>query len=159
MKLIKNVDYQCVAASFAMVMDITIEEVFELVGHNGLDKILDGIPVPACYRGFHPQEFVDLMLDEGYSLTMIELDPCMTHGSQIVSHGALLGEDRFYLSLAHGDGVIFGSVEPGNRGHAVAWNAEEQKIYDPRGYTLRWNKDQDFHPKQFFLVQKVAKHG
>lgn len=158
MKLIKNVDYQCVAASFAMVMDITIEEVFELLGHNGLDTIVNDIPEPACYRGFHPQEFVDLMLGEGYAMTMIELDPCLKHGPHVVSHGALLGTDRFYESLAFGDGVIFGTVGEG-KGHAVAWNSKELKIYDPRGYTFPWNKDQDFHPRQFFLIQKVEKHG
>lgn len=158
MKLIKTDQYQCVAAAFAMAMGTTMEDIFEKLGHNGKEQILDDIPTPACYRSFHPQEFVDLLLLDGYSLTMIELDPCLKHGDSIVSHGALLGEDRFFLSLAYGDGVIFGTVGAG-KGHAVTWNSQEQKIYDPRGYTLRWNKDQDFQPRQFFLIQKVEEHG
>lgn len=154
MKLIKSDTHQCVLASFAMVMGTPIKTLIEELGHDGLERILDNIPEPACFRSFHPQEFVDLLLEVGYAAIMIELNPCLKHGNTFVDHSAMLGTDRFFLSLIRGDGVIFGTVE--GRGHAVAWNREETKIYDPRGYTYNLNKDQDFNPKQFFLIKKLA---
>ena len=159
MKLIKSDQHQCVAAAYAMVMDKTMDELFERLGHNGLERILDddAPPPPACYRSFHPQEFVDILLDDGYACTMIELDPCLRHGNQLVNHAALLGHDRFFLSLHYGSGVLFGTVgdKTNGSGHAVAWDVETKKIFDPRGYTYQWNAEQDFHPRQFFLIQKV----
>jgi hypothetical protein len=159
MKLIKSEQHQCVAAAFAMAMDTTMDDLFEKLGHNGLEQIIDedAPPPPACYRSFHPQEFTDILLDEGYALTMIELDPCLKHGPLLINHAALLGHDRFFLSLHYGSGVLFGTVgdKAKGTGHAVAWDVETKKIFDPRGYTYVWNKDQDFHPRQFFLIQKV----
>jgi hypothetical protein len=156
MKLITSKNSQCVVAAFAMAMDTTVEALIEKLGHDGLEQIIDkdAPKPPACYRSFHPQEFVDILLSEGYACTMVELDPCLKHGHLLVSHGALLGTDRFFLSLMYGDGVLFGTIKE-KAAHAVAWDHTTQKIFDPRGFTFRWNKDQDFHPKQFFLIQKV----
>lgn len=157
MNLLTSEKHQCVAAAFAMAMGCTMEQVFERLGHNGLDTIVEDMKEPNCYRSFHPQEFIDLLLDDGYACTMIELDPCLRHGDQVVNHAHLLGHDRFFLSMHYGPGVIFGTVgdKKNGIGHAVAWDAETAKIYDPRGYTYSWHKDQDFYPRQFFLIQKV----
>lgn len=157
MRTIKAEQHQCVLASFAMVMDTTMEDLAERLGHNGLERILDdnAPPEPYCFRSHHPQEFVDILLDDGFSLTMVELNPMLMHADQLVDHTPLLGTDRFFLNLVYGDGVLFGTLDKGAP-HAVAWCAEERKIYDPRGYTWQFNKDQDFHPLQFFLVQKVV---
>lgn len=160
MKLIKSNEFQCVVASFAMAMDTTIEELIKKLGHNGLEMILDedAPPPPACYRSFHPQEFIDVLLEDNYAVTMIELDPCLKHGSILVNHGALLGQDRFFLSLLYGNGVIFGTVgdKTDGKGHAVAWDRKTSELFDPRGYTYKWHKDQDFYPRQFFLIQKIC---
>ena len=156
MKLITNNNYQCVIASFAMVMDTTIEDLETRLGHNGLDKVIDA-PEPACYRSFHPQEFVSLLLEDGYATTMIELEPHLQHGTKLLNHAVFLGRDRFFQALLRGSGVIFGVIGDGTKGtgHAVAWCSDTHTIYDPRGYTYKWNKDQDFTPRQFFLIQKI----
>lgn len=154
-QLIKSDNNQCVLASFAMVMNTTMENLEKRLGHNGLERVLDEAPEPSCFRSFHPQEFIDLLLDDGYAATMIELNPCLQHGSQLVNHAAFIGQDRFFQALLRGDGVIFGRLETSKTGHAVAWDAATATIHDPRGYSYRWNKDQDFNPRQFFLIQKV----
>ena len=159
MKLIKPDKPQCVLASFAMALDDTMENLIEELGHNGMEQIIDkdAPPPPHCYRSFHPQEFVDICLERNLSLVMIERHPALKHGHLVVDHTPLLGEERFFAAFAKGSGVVFGVIgDQKDRPHAVAWCREETTFYDPRGYTWEWNKEQDFHPLQFFLIQKAA---
>lgn len=154
MELIKSEQHQCVVAAFAMVMGMTMDSLIERLGHDGLERVLKDAPEPFCFRSFHPQEFVDVLLKTGFATTMIELHPLLKHGDVAVNHAAMLGEDRFFEALLYGDGVIFGTTNNGI-GHAVAWDGFERKIYDSRGYSYEWNSEQDFYPRQFFLIQKV----
>ncbi len=142
---------QCVPAAFAMVMDWTLEETLGYLGHDGLQVILENEPEPTCFRSFHPQEFVDLLLEDGYNVTMVELHPHLKHGTKLVNHASFLGEDRFFKTLLYGNGVIFGAVN--GIGHAVAWDSKTHKIYDPRGHIYGWENCRDFKPRQFFLIR------
>ena len=159
MKLIECKTNQCVAASFAMVMGVDMNDLLDRLGHNGLDTVVEDVSPPACYRSFHPQEFIDLLIQDGYAATMIELDPHLRHGPKTVNHAFFLGHNRFFQALLRGDGVIFGALKQADVGyqigHAVAWDATRSLIYDPRGYTYPWTEGQDFQPRQFFLIQKV----
>jgi len=155
MNLITTNEYQCVLASFAMVMDLEMGDLGERLGHDGKQVVAEEQGVPAKYRSYHPQEIIDVLMEWGYACTMIELDPCMSHGKVLINHAAFLGHDRFFRALLNGDGVIFGQIETSKTGHAVAWNSSESTIYDPRGYSYQWNEGQDFKPRQFFLIQKV----
>jgi len=156
MKLIKAESPQCVVASFAMVLNETMESLIEQLGHNGMERILDenAPPEPYCFRSFHPQEFVDILLLKGYSMTMVERHPALMHGNMIIDHTPLLGEERFFEAFLFGDGVVFGTTA--KMPHAVAWCKEERQFYDPRGYKWAWNKDQDFNPLQFFLIEDTT---
>ena len=154
MKLIKSDNRQCVLAAFAMLMDTTMDELKERLGHDGKDVVLENQPEPFCFRSFHPQEFIDLLYEDGYSCSMIELNPMLNHGNQFLNHASFIGQTRFFEWLLRGDGVLFGEV--GGIGHAVAWNSNNFTIYDPRGYKYRWNSGQDFKPRQFFIVQRIG---
>ena len=161
MKLITTDNYECVVASFAMVMDTTVQLLIERVGHNGKDEVAEGVTPPECWRSWHPEEFVDLLLADGFAVTMISLNPMMIHGPVLINHAAYMGRDRFFSSLLYGDGVIFGQAGANGRGHAVAWNREELKIYDPRGRIYSWDDTDDgqvgdFKPLQFYLLQRVS---
>jgi hypothetical protein len=153
--MIESKTQQCVPAAFAMVMGTTMEALIERLGHDGKEVVVRDIPEPACFRSFHPQEFVDLLADDGYACTMYELNPCLQHGGSIINHAYYLGRDRFFEAMLRGDGVIFGRVNDSSVGHAVAWDSATNTIYDPRGYTYQWTDKPDFRPLQFFLVQKV----
>lgn len=158
MKLIESNANHCVPASFAMVLGVSMEDLFKALGHDGLDVILKDEEEPYCFRSFHPQEFVDYCLNLHYSMTMIELHPKMIHGKHVVDHSEFLGEDRFFRHMLIGNGVIFGAVPKGDDvvGHAVAWNRREKLIYDPRGRKYGWEEGMDFHPRQFFLIEEVG---
>lgn len=155
MKLITTDNWQCVAASFAMVMDTTVEDLIERTGHDGKALILDDTPPPEGWRSWHPEEFVDLLLESGYAATMVSLQPAMIHGRKLINHAAFLGQDRFFKTLLYGSGVIFGQIGEKGRGHAVAWNRDELRIYDPAGRVYAWEEAGEFLPRQFYLIQKV----
>lgn len=155
MKIIESKTQQCVPAAFAMVMEVPMDELIRRLGHDGRDIILQDQPEPACRRSFHPQEFVDILAQDNFACTMYELNPCLQHGGSVINHAYYIGRDRFFQAMIRGNGVIFGRVGGSNVGHAVAWDAATETIYDPRGYTYQWTDKPDFKPLQFFLVQKV----
>lgn len=146
-------------AAFAMVLNTTIDDLIKRLGHDGLQDILGDVeppvPPPAHLRGFHPQEFAYLLLNSGYSMTTLELNPLMKHGAYVVNHSHFFGKDQFYDCLKIDDGVMFGTIKQGQKGHAVAWEANEQMVYDPRGYKYRLEQDSDFAVRQFFLIQRT----
>lgn len=156
MNLIHSTSHQCAPAAFAMCLGITLEEMLKLLRHNGLERICDA-PEPNCFRGFHPQEFVDILLTRGWSLTMIELEPKMIHGEHVIDHGPLiwpLPKQRFFSHMFRHTGVVFGDVN--GIGHAIAWDHEEQTIYDPRGRIYRvYDPFPDFNFRQFFIMQRT----
>jgi len=154
-KIIESKTNQCVPASFAMVMDVPMDELIRRLGHDGQDIICPDEKEPACRRSYHPQEFVDILAQDNMACTMYELNPCLKHGGSIMNHAAFLGRNRFFGAMIRGNGVIFGVVEGSETGHAVAWDRATETIYDPRGYTYQWTDKPDFQPRQFFLIQKV----
>jgi hypothetical protein len=156
MKLISTNNYECVVASFAMVMDTTIEDLIERVGHNGKGVVAEGVSAPECWRSWHPEEFIDLLLADGFAMTLTTMNPMMIHGPKLINHAAFMGQDRFFSALLYGDGVIFGQAGANGRGHAVAWNRDELKIYDPRGRTYSWDNVEEFKPLQFYLLQRAT---
>lgn len=151
MKLIFGEKHQCAAAAFAMVLEMSLEEMLKALGHNGLEQICDE-PEPNCYRGFHPQEFVDLCWNLGRSVVMIEKVPEMIHGETVVNHSNFLNPERFNKYMQRNDGVLYG-VNETKIGHAVAWCRDELSIYDPRGYTYPYQRGIPFEPLQFFIVR------
>jgi hypothetical protein len=156
MKLITTNNYQCVPAAFAMVMGTTVEELLTRLGHDGKEVVAEDVPLPEGWRSFHPEEFVDLLLEDGYSATMISIAPMMIHGPKLINHAAYIGQGRFFEALLYGNGVIFGQLDDGGRGHAVAWNRSEVKLYDPRGKISEW-EDIDLKPLQFYLIQEIKR--
>lgn len=156
MKFIETDNYGCVVASFAMVMDTTIKRLIERVGHDGKNVVAEGVTPPECWRSWHPEEFIDLLLADGFAMTLITMNPMMIHGPQLINHAKFMGQDRFFSALMYGDGVIFGQAGVNGRGHAVAWNREELKIYDPRGRIYPWDEANDFKPLQFYLIQRAV---
>ena len=153
MKLITTNNNQCVVAAFAMAMNTTIADLILRTGNSGNYRILDNVEPPECNRSWHPEEFVDLLLADGYATTMISFNPSMIHGSEVVNHTRYMGTMRFFGALRRGNGVIF-CEQLGGRGHAVAWNCEEEQVYDPKGRVYEL-KDREFNIRQFYLIKKV----
>lgn len=155
MKHIVTNNHECVVASFAMVMDTNIENLIERVGHNGKAVVAEGVSPPECWRSWHPEEFIDMLIADGFAMTLVTMNPMMIHGPQLINHAKFMGQDRFFKSLMYGDGVIFGQAGENGRGHAVAWSRSALRVYDPRGKIYSWKDANDFKPLQFYLIQRV----
>jgi hypothetical protein len=120
----------CLATSFAMVLDMPVQQVFEACGHDGMEIIFPTLHGAPKFRGFHIQEMVDLCLRRGYAMVEIEGKPIRREGNNTwVQPGNW--EERFRTQLAQTYGVLIG--ETFGRGHAVAWDGFSHTLHDPAG--------------------------
>ncbi|KKK72989.1 hypothetical protein LCGC14_2898330 [marine sediment metagenome] len=135
MKLIKQPNsWSCMAAAAAMAFDCEIKDITERVGHDGNEVIHYGLRPPACFKGFHIQEIVDVGLLFGFSMTLIESAPSQTpdgtHIYDITKWSQFLdNQHRFECYLNNNQGILIGKAR--KYMHAVAFDKSE--IYDPRG--------------------------
>jgi hypothetical protein len=122
----------CLPASFAMVLDLTLDEILAEIGHDGSAIKFPGMPEPVCRRGFHPQELIDVCLARGFAATRIELAPCLM-ATPNSPEWPVLPDDvawqRFKRTIDLTRGVIEGVGS--HCGHAVAY--EYGHIFDPDG--------------------------
>lgn len=107
----------CVLDSFSRVTGLPPQHLLEAVGH-------DGMPT-----GFHTQELIGPLVEEGFAVTPIELQPAARNEAGEVwpidfDGGSLR---RFCHHLLMGNGVLTGFNARGLP-HAVAWIAG--KIHD-----------------------------
>lgn len=157
MEQVTSRSYHCLPACFAMVLGCSLKEMLNKLGHDGL-KIVANEPVPNCFQGFHPQEFIKILLDNGLTFASISKNPMLMHGATVVDHSTLLNTnpaEEFYSYLDYGDCVLLGFNERGI-GHAVVWDSEKQIIRDPRGRTYpKSDLEKHIDPKFIFVITKV----
>lgn len=129
---IKNLRWQCLPTAFAMALDVPLADVLQAVGHDGSEIVEPSLPEPACRRGFHPQELLDVCLRRGFAATLVELFPVLrslpTGGDRVLVFPEGNWE-RFTRAIKSSRGVIEG--RGARTGHAVAY--ENGRIYDPDG--------------------------
>jgi hypothetical protein len=124
--------WSCLAAAFATVLDIEIEDVIREVGHDGSEEVCASDPEPYNRRGFSIQEMIDLCLIRGVCVTHIERDPIWVNRYGNVHHIWTSGDERFAKHLEGRVGVLTGVMHEGD--HAVAWDGHQ--IYCPKGIHL-----------------------
>lgn len=136
MKLIKQPNsWSCTIAAAAMAFDCGIIELIDGIGHDGSKVIHPGLKPPACFKGFHIQEIVDVGWLFGFSMTCIEARPAQTpdgkHEHEITKWGLYPGgnEQRFEYYIDEYQGILIGKAR--KFWHTVAF--EKGTIYDPRG--------------------------
>ncbi len=153
--------WTCLPTSAAMLLNMSLDGVFEYLGHDGSDIVWPDLPEPLCRRAFHIQEIIEMALAFDCTLTPIEQNPMFanspelafeTLGVAIDNHAKnsvlkeyyeqikarlhpvkRLREMRDYLSAY--DGLLIGLGSRG-RPHAAAWNSKEFTVYDPCGERL-----------------------
>ena len=134
MKLVTQPNaWSCPIAALAMVLDCTINEITDYLEHDG-SEILNMLPEPACRKGFHIQELVDVALLMGYSMTPIEAQPVQLnsehHEYDLTKWGMFPStESRFQFYLDNNIGLIVGKAR--EHYHTVAWDGAV--VYDPNG--------------------------
>jgi len=139
-------DWSCLPTAVAMALGVSVDELLEVIGHDGSEVTHPQLDAPACYRGFHPQEMIEAALRRGRATTMIEKVPCAlpkddknvnayTHQDLKMFHPC--GEaapERFDRHLFVSNGWIDCRTRSG-QGHALAYTGEgaTANIYDPGG--------------------------
>ena len=116
-----------------MALDITVDQFFELVGHDGSEIVYPDLEGPMRRRGIHVQEAIEAAWKLGFTATPFELFP---QGVSVPGGIPALvifppypdgNWDRFTHHLSVGRGVI--ECQGRRCGHAVAF--ESGVIYDP----------------------------
>ena len=125
--------WSCLAASFATVLDLSVEKIVDLVGHDGSEILWPDLNEPKKRQSFHIQEMIDVAAQYGYSVTPFEAIPrSRVKGQSSVWNVEMKDGNAYRINryLEHGRGVLTG-VNLNGKPHAVAWDGE--LIHDPAG--------------------------
>ena len=140
--------WSCLPTAFAMVLNLPIEDVILIIGHDGSDILFPNQEEPYCRRSFHIQELIDVSLKHGYSVTEILLNSYLEVMNETVDVQEF-GADRIEDYLQNYTGVLIG--REGTRiPHAVAWDGID--ILDPNGTVYHLD---NFNVSVFMLIQKI----
>jgi len=125
----------CFAYSCAMVMGVRVREIFNYVGHDGLEtRLEDGVSIP---RGFHIQEVMDYALSIGWFMMVIQREPSMA--SSPASTPVRVESELLNRAVWHFNGVLIQHPRAdGSRkkSHAIAWDRYTCTGFDPNGFTI-----------------------
>lgn len=135
MKLIRSTkSWNCVLAAAAMVLGTTVQELEEIIGHDGSEIINPELKPPGDRKGFHMQEIIDAANNLGYAVTVIDARPIQTATGrdkfEINFPNFKSAEDRFRHYLDNNIGILCG-IAPSGYWHGVAWDGKN--VYDPQG--------------------------
>lgn len=138
MQLVRNPNsWSCLLASVAMVLEMTIEELIEEVGHDGSEIVCPDLKSPGNRKAFHIQEFISIILEKGFAITDVAIRPVSTPDGKCEYEIKFPDSmKRFRRLMAGVKGIIVGK----NREwyHAVAWDGKI--IYDPAGHIYSFDE-------------------
>lgn len=149
--------WSCLPTAFAIALGASVEAVIATVGHDGSEITHAGLPEPMNRRGFHPQEMIKMCLQDGMSVTPIELAPqaiASRHMSSLSKAFDTGGWDWFKENLFSTTGVIECRTSVGT-GHAMAYQGEGHfaTIYDPAtGKEFPFSDPEDTENRDRWLV-------
>lgn len=117
---------QCLPYAFLNTLnglgaEITEDELFTALTHDGTDIVFPDYNVPLCYRGFHITELVYFCYTKGYSVTEFPAELALTspNGND---HEITLPYSLHDI-MKHSNGVVITAR------HALSWI--DHKIIDP----------------------------
>lgn len=140
--------WSCLPTSLAILLDIDVARIFDILGHDGGEILWPQFPDPHKRRSFHIQEIMIIAYTLGYYVMTFESDPEHAPDTEVQPHKVKypIPLEQFMIGVS---GIITGHTKHGTR-HAVAWNGF--KIYDPC-YAI-YNLDQ-FKVETFYLVGRL----
>ena len=124
--------WSCMATSFAMVLDTTVDEVFRYTGHDGSDIAFPSLPEPHRRRGHTLYEMIHFALSKGISV--VPFEPSYEHIS-LHSGGkqkVLLNSELIDAFYKQSDMVLLGRM-PHGASHAGTWSSYDDRVFDPNG--------------------------
>jgi len=147
--------WTCIPAAFATLLDMEIQTLLELVGHDGSEIIFDDLGEPYKRRAFLVQEFSLALWSLGYFVGDFLARPIaytdQDHWYELKYHNSdVVFKEIMFNSI----GVILGKTQTENA-HATAWNGE--KCYDSTGfiYPLEKYEIYSYHP----VMKRTGKTG
>lgn len=125
----------CIPMSFAMCMDVHIDKIYRLIGHNGKKVIDPSEKEPFCYSGFHIHELIAAAWQLGFKVTEFNLQNYLKSekGDIILAVPIQKAKDHMYNAMNKANGVLMGRMSYTRAPHAVAWDFQERQIFDPAG--------------------------
>jgi hypothetical protein len=148
--------WSCLPTAFAMVIGMPVSEFIELVGHDGSTEPWDGYKI-----GFHEQECIDIADSLGWYCTPIQryptIIPCAVPPMEPVTIHFSIGNELRFANHLNTNGVFLGGILNTGIGHAVAWDSENQLIYDPRGmvFALKQCRERNYYFQSFWKIRRA----
>lgn len=139
--------WSCVACSFAMTLNVTLDDIVQNLMHDGSEILWEDLPTPQSRRAFQVQELVVYAYTLGFSVTRLDFTPASGPDS---THVYTSNHTQFVEQVMRDTpGVLLGKGL--QNPHAVAWNGYE--VYDPSNgvYTLPSHL---FRPTSFLAIEK-----
>jgi hypothetical protein len=112
----------CLLTSFAMCIDRQIEELFEILGHDGTEILYSECPVPFCYRGFTHEDIYFLCEKLDFKMYLVSKSVSIYDGEKLIT--------RPNPHFKHIHTCSCNAIVESNT-HAVAWDGCE--FYNPNG--------------------------
>ncbi len=131
--------WQCAVTSFAMAMDMPVERLIQLIGHDGSAVIFPEQPEPRNRRGHSIYELIRKAIDMNRSVTPIPLHPSYQSNSN----------EFVYLSTEEEDWELFQNQINSSRGVIECWGPHGNHmiayhygtIFDPRGVEFKYTRE------------------
>lgn len=126
------------ATSFAMVLDVSVDDVFNYTGHDGSAIAFPSLVDPHCRRGHTTYEMVQYALTKG--VAVVPFQPMYSHVSLVSGEELTVRANPKVIDelFAQTDMVLLGTMQNGS-GHAATWSHEHQTLFDPNG--VRFSRD------------------
>lgn len=139
-------NWSCLPTAFAMILELPVEHLITLIGHDGSEIKYPQLKEPFCRRSFSPHEFFHILLELGYACTPILKEYELGADEEVQCRTSEFMDNM----LRTYSGVICGVTSRGNR-HSVAW--DRRMIFDPTG--IKYFKE-DFGVEVFFIVTPLG---
>lgn len=122
--------WSCLPTALAMLANVSLNDIFEKITHDGSEIIFPDLDEPIKRRSFSIEEIHYITPFYGFVLVPyspgILYIPTKKHSKEILF-------PAFEDKLNERDGLIFGTPVGRSLGHVVTWSAHEGLVYDPNG--------------------------
>jgi len=135
MKQIQPNRWSCLLTSFTIALGTKQKFLFDWIGHDGSEIIWPNEEEPRNRRSFHIQELIDYAWWRGFAVIGFEPYPRSSNGSGAVYpiDFKINNQERLLKVMKTHRGVITGRTVDTNMPHAVAWNNQTGKVWNPNG--------------------------
>lgn len=153
--------WSCLPTAFANSLEVSVDAILAVIGHDGSEITHPGLPDPMRRRGFHPQEFIEMCFRDNLAVIQIDANPSAVPIQQSGHVPGLFatihGEnhwERFERHMFNSEGVIDCRTRIG-LGHALSYVGYNTyaTIADPAtGETFEYWSRKDIELRGLYFV-------